>query len=307
MRRLHTLAIVLAASLTASLAGAEVRDPARAEILFRDGRARMEAGDAAQACPKFAESLRLEFALGTLLNLAACEEQLGQLASAWEHFVLLSSQLPASDDRRAFVVERAAKLEPRVPRLTVTIVHAPAGAVVTRDDVVIATATFGESLAVNPGAHRVVVVAPGHVDSLYDVTLREGERRSLMVTPGEVTAPEAARRRGADTKRTVGWVLGGVGTLSLATGVYFGARALSERSRSDELCGATTCRDAAGVQAYDDAKTFSRVADVTLGVGIVAVGVAAYLVLSSPGASEQPTSPPRTAIRVTPFGIGGVW
>ncbi len=310
MKRIATVAMLVAAPFVASMssvAHADARDAAAADVLFRDGRARMEAGDVAHACPKFAESLRLDFAPGTLLNLAACEEQLGQLASAWQHFVQLSEQLPTTDERRAYALERASKLEGRVPRLAITIAHAPAGTTLTNDDVVLPAASLGEPLPVNPGDHHVVVAAPGRAEARFTINLREGERRSLSVVAGEVTAAEIDRRAHAERRRMVGWVVGGAGVLSLATGTYFGVRALNERSRSDALCGATGCRDAAGVSAYDDAKTFSRVADVTLAVGLVAAAVGGYLILSSPSTADESPQPQRAAIRITPFGIGGTW
>ena len=57
-----------------------------AEALFSAGRADVERGDYASACPKFADSQRLDPAPGTLINLADCEEHVGQLARAWQHW-----------------------------------------------------------------------------------------------------------------------------------------------------------------------------------------------------------------------------
>src|SRR5947209_4053467 len=146
MRSAVALPVVLAVIGVELAAHAETRDPIAAEALFRNGRARMEAGDVAGACPKFAESLRLDYAPGSLLNLAACEEELGRLATAWQHYVHLSELLPATDERRGYARERATKLERRIPRLTIRLARSDLGVRVSRDDVELGRASLGEAL-----------------------------------------------------------------------------------------------------------------------------------------------------------------
>src|SRR5690349_9072722 len=77
----------LAASAIFAAAAPAIADEstARAAALFKEGREAMVHGNAATACPKFAESQRLDPAAGTLRNLALCEEAIGELAKAVVH------------------------------------------------------------------------------------------------------------------------------------------------------------------------------------------------------------------------------
>src|SRR5271155_139017 len=59
---------------------------AQAAELFEQGRALIARQDYRAACPKFAESDRLEPKVGTRLNLADCEEHLGQIVAARGHW-----------------------------------------------------------------------------------------------------------------------------------------------------------------------------------------------------------------------------
>lgn len=59
---------------------------ARAEGLFSEAREAMRQGRLADACALFSQSLELEVAVGTLLNLATCLQQTGDTRGACEIF-----------------------------------------------------------------------------------------------------------------------------------------------------------------------------------------------------------------------------
>jgi len=82
--------------------------------MFRKGREAQMTGDLEGARELFAESLRLEPAVGTLLNLAEVEAKLGDTENARHHFqeVEAAASARGMTDRAAFARARLQALPP---------------------------------------------------------------------------------------------------------------------------------------------------------------------------------------------------
>jgi hypothetical protein len=265
---------------------------AAAEALFRAGREAAEKGDDAVACARFEESHRLEPAAGTVFNLALCYERRGQVASAWQRFREAKDRLPSGDDRAALVNQRIGALEARLPKLTLRVAQGGAGATVLRDGVEQRAASLGIAVPVDPGKHELIVRAPGHAESKVSVTIAEGESTELELELGPAEA--SARPGNADgaandashaetsgsAKKTVGFVVGGVGVAGIATSLVAGALVLDRKSTVERECHGSLCT-AAGADAARSGRTWSTVSTVAFAAGAVGVGVGLYLVLSA--------------------------
>src|SRR6516165_10100597 len=91
-------------------------DAAAAQAMFDEGQKAMQAGDFNTACPKLAESQRLDPGVGTLTNLAVCHEKAGLIASAWAEYLEVVTEAQraggAQNLKRAeFAKQHAADLE----------------------------------------------------------------------------------------------------------------------------------------------------------------------------------------------------
>jgi hypothetical protein len=265
----------------------------------------MEAGNLEEACASFAESYRLDAAVGTLLNQARCEELRGRLADAWEHYQAAVELLGASDGRRTVAQERVAALETRVPRLTLRLKAPPPGVRVLRDQVELREASLGMALPLNPGPHVIEVHAPDRAPRLYRLQIAEGERKELTLDPGPRKVPGASSASGVPAApgapvasggpltplptprpapaggaaRTAGWVAGGIGAAALLTSLGVGLWALERRQVVRDRCPGNQC-DAEGLQAGGELKALSRVSSGALLLGALGLGSGAYLLVS---------------------------
>jgi hypothetical protein len=327
MKVLAPLLILLAVPAAAL---AQPRDAAGSEWLFREGRALMKKGDFVAACPKLAESLRFDPAVGTLMNLAECEERLGRTASAWQRWEAAADQLPAADRRRATALARARALEALLPRLIVTVAEsAPKDLVVTRDGIALGAASLGVALPVDPGRHLITASASGHAARTFEVTIENGQQQSVTVEAGAaalqpppmpsvsplpVAAAPAPGSEGAlrattvpGARRSSGRLLGlGLviaGGATLAVGGYFGLQAMAARREAASACvafGDTNRCWSSAAEPLDRDRRASLAADIAFGVGAATTAAGLYLVLR-----RRPSAEPTATAQVMSVPQGG--
>ncbi|WP_052375387.1 hypothetical protein [Chondromyces apiculatus] len=296
------LALALAPAATArAQTAAPGQSAAMGQTLFEEGRKLMEAKQYAEACPKFEESLRIRPGMGTLLNLALCNEAIGKTATAWVQFkeVMFAAKKDGNTAREAFAKEHIDALEPKLSRLQIDAAATP-GLVVRRDNEEVPAAALRTPIPVDPGKHTIEATAPGH--SVWSTTIAVGavaDRKTVSVpellplpeetaqAPGAGTAGSGADK--GNTLRTVGFVVGGVGIASLGVGAVFGALAAGQASSAEDdqaLCPNKQCTPA-GRAEIDAAGTKALVSTIGIGVGVAAIGAGVTMILLS-GRSSRP-------------------
>jgi hypothetical protein len=217
-------------------------DAATAEALFQRGRDALEAENWDTACESFEESLRLDQAAGTAMNLAACEEKRGKLASAWEAWHESLRLLPENDRRREFAEQRLAELDADLPRLTIVLKKsAPQSATVIRDDIPLGSASWGLSLPVDAGPHTVLVKAPGYEDRTYQIVSETRSAKVLQVEPGPALTKVPPNEAAGPALRNWSYVAGGVGLAGFVGAIVTGAMLPGTKRTVEQECDASMC------------------------------------------------------------------
>jgi serine/threonine-protein kinase len=326
-----TCALLASLTLARGVSAQGSDQKAAAEHLFEEGRAKLLEKSYDEACPKLAESQRLDPSIGTALYLAACYEKVGKSASAWAMFREAGELSAREGDakRGALARARAEALEPTLSRLAI-VVPPPArvpGLAVARDGAEVGAVLWGSAVPVDPGEHRVVASAPGKRPFETTVDVR-GPRvdvtvpvldDALAVDPGPaapapaptVVAEPEGRGNG---QRAIGIALGGAGVVGLLAGVVFAVRtsALVDDARArgcDTGKSPVQCPDDAngreGFAAMSDARTTWRplqVGALLVGAGLLVAGGVVFFTAPS---SQSPSQSPRAVTLSPVVGAGG--
>lgn len=182
-------AIIVASLFIAVMPASSQPAERQAEDLYDKGRALVAAGKTAEACAAFEQSQRIAPAVTTLIALGTCRERLGQLATAWKLFVEAERESrSASDDTivqlHAIALDRAAKLEPRVPKLTIDVPVASKidGLQILRDKDNLSEGDWNRALPIDGGTYTIIARAPGADEWSTSVTLAsEGDVKTIDV------------------------------------------------------------------------------------------------------------------------------
>jgi hypothetical protein len=160
----------------------------------------------------------------------------------------------------------------------------------------------GRAIALDPGEHDLRVVALDGRSATAKLVALEGQKNRLVrldlpaAAPSTEPAPEEPAPVPTDhtsSVPTAAWVLGGVGVVALGSFGYFALRGKSRENDLEERC-APNCSDSEADELFRN----YLIADISLGVGVAALGAATYLVVTSSGKGKSEAD--RVAIRVAP-------
>ena len=266
------------------LSGAARAETSEADTLFAQGRDLLEKGHYGEACAKLKKSEELSPAVGTLLNLGYCWEQLGRFRSAMESYAEAEVLAGKTGDakRSAFAKERLAAVQPKVMKLVVLVAPpAPEGLEVKRNGVVVPKSDWGQSIAVDPDEIAIEASAPGREPWKTVVMGRsEGATLTVFVPPlGERGASTASHGQALPTKRVIAIALGAAALTAIGTGVATGLYAKARYDDSLHHCDAAGC-DAQGLDVQRSAVTQGNVATALVGLGLLSAGAGAFLWLT---------------------------
>ena len=254
------------------------------ETLFAEGRKLRMKGDCAGAIVRFRQALEAyPEGLGSLRNIAKCQEQLGLDASArrswWDLRRAVLKSGAAKYEGWAEDAERAhAALEHKVPRVTVKLVGGKLDGVrVQIDGVTLPQRLWGVPVERDVGEHRIAVWYGASTPFRRVVDLTRGSREVVTFTIPATSSKQTEPVDDGEPLRIAGYVAFGVGGLAA---IGFGA-ALGVRQAAlgdlDEACADYSRCPPAASQPHARGQTASTLVNV---FGAVAgVGIAAGIVL----------------------------
>jgi serine/threonine-protein kinase len=298
-----------------------------AQALFDEAKALTSKGFYGEACPKLAESEKLDPGLGTEFHLADCWQHLGRTATAWALFRQVESEAHAlgQPGRERVAHDRATALAPFLPKLVIEANAAASipGLTITRDGDSVSREQWGAPIPIDPGTHVVAVQAPdkqpwettvevagGGATLRVDVPLL-ADRSPPAPAPVPVSAPAPAPAPpmppGAAPTRpgvTSAMPLGGermvvqspggvqraVGWILVGAGVAgLAAAAYFGGKWLDEHNSHSASR-------RDDATTQGNDAEAALGASLAALFVGTCVVVTAPGPRLVPQSTARVEL-----------
>ncbi len=302
-----------------------VAHASEADVLFKEGRALLDAKKYDEACPKLAESQRLDPGAGTLLALALCHDGQGKTATAHAELkeaASLGRKIGRNDLANA-AEKKAAAMEPTLAKLVVRMPKGETGYEVRADGDRLSADRLDAPFAVDPGEHRVEVSAKGKVSKTYAVRLSGAGLTEILVDrledapapaiaaapapksrPLVVTAeppPEADGNRGGG-QRALGVITMVAGTGAIVAGGVFAAKGFSEKAAANRVCSSRPCNEQAEIEGNANARESMNIAMISAaaGTGAIAVGAIIYFTAPSRSSTAAATPPKKTTARVVP-------
>ncbi len=279
---MRSTAILVALTGLVRLAHAD--DAADAEKLFADGQELKEQGKPEQACVKFRLALeKNRNAVGTILNVALCDENAGQIASAYKLFSEAADRAREQnlEEHRKAAEEHKSKLGLHVPRVSFAFAEPLHDMKLVVDNQMVDISN-AKDIEVDPGTRTIEVTAPGRVAYKTTITIHPDENQ-------RVTVPQLAKPVSSG-RQTVGKVLtfsgAGLVAVGIGVGLYARHKYNSEFDGNPPPCtlpaSAHPICGPAGYAATQSAKTLGWVGTGVGAAGLVTAGIGAFLWFTAP-------------------------
>jgi hypothetical protein len=187
-------------------------------------------------------------------------------------------------------------LSARLPALTVHVTPPGVASRIELDGVHLPGLGGELPVPANPGKHRLTVVASGYLPHEREIELTAGARERLFITLAPLP-PESDAQAARSAALTRGYVALGVAGVGLLVGGTAGVLAFTSRPH----CPDSRC-ELNEKSAADASLRYGNVANVGIGVAIVAGGYGLWELLANVPKAESSASAPglRTTLAVQP-------
>ena len=278
-------------------------DIEKADKLFEKGISLRET-NLIQSCEAFEQSLALNpQAIGTLMNVALCDEKLGKIASAVRLFSEARDR--AKEGNLPDYVKEAQShidtLKDDVSTVTIHFAQKSPGMKVVINDEVVPDAKLADKIPVDPGELEVTVSAPGRLP--FETKIMIGKKDTKPIEVPELKKSVEVK----SSRRTIGIITAASGAAAIIAGQVIGYEA---NKKYDDAFGPGKCsRETLTCPAEyqsktDSARTLGTVGTVVTIIGAAGVGAGVVLWLTAPKDSA-PTEKRVTFLpQVTPDSAG---
>lgn len=326
--RFSLVLVILGSCPTSAWAEATAQERALSESLFVEGKKLLDAGKAEEACPKLAESQRLDPGGGTQLLLGLCWEEAGRIASAWLELkeALALALRDGRESRIQIAREHIAALEPRLSRIEFRLSEEAdvPGLAISRNGTSIPRAAWSVAMPFDPGEHEFEVSAPEYETTTVTARI-SGEAQVVALDipllkptadeeppledthrePVNAAQPDEPRAEDRSTVQPiVGWALIGGAAVAGGLGSYFGIRALTLSSETKEQCPGSTCDVPSLEDDYEKAGTAAKNSNIAfIAAGVLATSGIVTLLMNR-AAKKETLGARSTRFAATPAAAG---
>jgi hypothetical protein len=301
-----------------------------AKDLFARGRELRANNDCGSASELFRKAwLRYPQGLGSLRNLAECEEQLGRFASSRRAWLDLKRALVTAPNDPKYegwdkdAEEAANRLKPKVAAFVVDVyVKSPEGESLANDQSGVEILVNGESVGTtlvgtplerDPGSYRIRAQHPDAQPVEQTVALSAGDNPHVTMRITVTPKPKPIVTTDGSGRRTLGFIVAGVGAASLiGSGVTFLLRqsALSDVEKACPNYENQPCpeRTRGAIEpAVDRGELMSTLSPILLAAGVVGVGAGVALIITAPSSSTESAAAKRLTVRAGLGRLDATW